>query len=102
MKNKFQETPEIVKPPACFADSPDGPRALTTTTTTTIATPKPGQRLYKKFDKRFRSEERGRHNRFRCEGARAKSEERSRNEAAASRFIFNSKFELVSTRPIYY
>ncbi|XP_050320665.1 uncharacterized protein LOC126753344 isoform X1 [Bactrocera neohumeralis] len=61
---------DIVKPPSDFADSP--------------VTAKTTQRLYKKMDKRFRSEERyhagerGRHYKTRQENIRAKSEERSR------------------------
>lgn len=51
----------IVKPPADFADSPDGQR-------------QPIQRIYKKLDRRLRSEERGdrRHYRSRQDSARAK------------------------------
>uniref|UniRef100_W8AIV7 Putative serine/threonine-protein kinase DDB-G0272282 n=1 Tax=Ceratitis capitata TaxID=7213 RepID=W8AIV7_CERCA len=62
---------DIVKPPSDFADSP--------------VTAKTTQRLYKKMDKRFRSEdryhggERGRHYKTRQENIRAKSEERSRD-----------------------
>lgn len=59
-----ETVPNIVKPPADFADSPDGPR-----------TPHHTTRLYKKLDKRFRSEERHgdrRHYRSRQESTRAK------------------------------
>lgn len=62
----------IVQPPAGFADSPRPTHRDRTT---------PAPRLYKKADKRFRSEER-RHqaSRAHAEAVRAKSEERGKDE----------------------
>lgn len=62
----------VVKPPAGFGDSPDGPRSPSRAAVAAAA----ATRLYKKMDKRFRSEERHagerRMYRHRQESARAK------------------------------
>lgn len=76
------EPPDIVQPPAGFADSPEGPRHKAVSS----------GRLYKKLEKRYRSEERGchgerrHHTRYRCDGARAKSEERGREDRVKPRY----------------
>ncbi|CAK1555851.1 unnamed protein product [Leptosia nina] len=67
-------TPDIVPAPAGFADSPS---CLSTKKQTS------GARLYKKLDKRYRSEDKSRHYRHR-QDVRAKSEERGKEEYATS------------------
>ncbi|XP_050347879.1 uncharacterized protein LOC126771818 [Nymphalis io] len=63
-------TPDIVPAPAGFADSPSCGAAKK---------PATGARLYKKLDKRYRSEDKSRHYRHR-QDVRAKSEERGKEE----------------------
>ncbi|XP_023707190.1 uncharacterized protein LOC111864256 isoform X6 [Cryptotermes secundus] len=80
------EPPDIVQPPAGFADSPEGSRNKAVSS----------GRLYKKLEKRYRSEERSghgerrHHSRYRCDGARAKSEERGREDRVKLRPLARS------------
>ncbi|XP_075980368.1 uncharacterized protein LOC142979379 isoform X6 [Anticarsia gemmatalis] len=67
-------TPDIVPAPAGFADSPS-------CASTKKAS---GARLYKKLDKRYRSEDKSRHHYRHRQDVRAKSEERGKEEYAAS------------------
>ncbi|XP_031764665.2 uncharacterized protein LOC116412897 isoform X2 [Galleria mellonella] len=68
-------TPDIVPAPAGFADSPS-----------CVSTKKhsSGARLYKKLDKRYRSEDKSRHHYRNRQDVRAKSEERGKEEYAAN------------------
>lgn len=73
---------EIVQPPAGFADSPEGPRAVSSTSSSKHVS----HRLYKKFDKRYRSEERGeRRYHSRSNGAGGRSDVRAKSEERAGR-----------------
>ncbi|KAL0821657.1 hypothetical protein ABMA28_005098 [Loxostege sticticalis] len=67
-------TPDIVPAPAGFADSPSCISSKKQAT---------GARLYKKLDKRYRSEDKSRHYRHRSD-VRAKSEERGKEEYAST------------------
>ncbi|CAH0589127.1 unnamed protein product [Chrysodeixis includens] len=68
-------TPDIVPAPAGFADSPS-----------CVSTKKhaSGARLYKKLDKRYRSEDKSRHYYRNRQDVRAKSEERGKEEYASN------------------
>ncbi|CAB3233975.1 unnamed protein product [Arctia plantaginis] len=67
-------TPDIVPAPAGFADSPS-----------CVSTKKAsGARLYKKLDKRYRSEDKSRHHYRHRQDVRAKSEERGKEEYATN------------------
>ncbi|XP_050665909.1 uncharacterized protein LOC126966076 [Leptidea sinapis] len=69
-------TPDIVPAPAGFADSPS---CMTTKKHSS------GSRLYKKLDKRYRSEDKSRHHYRQRQDVRAKSEERGKEEYASEK-----------------
>ncbi|XP_037293091.1 uncharacterized protein LOC115442702 [Manduca sexta] len=68
-------TPDIVPAPAGFADSPS---------CSTASKKHTGARLYKKLDKRYRSEDKSRHHYRHRQDVRAKSEERGKEDYAVT------------------
>lgn len=78
----LQVSEEIVQPPAGFADSPEGPRPVSSASSNKHVS----HRLYKKFDKRYRSEDRGEKRYYsRSNGAGGRSDVRAKSEERAAR-----------------